>query len=78
MKVEQSWVIWGAKARLAPRPESGRSAGPFRVGDKHRGIVCPFLTIPFGSPSSSDLRHMQRTRSVDSIQFLPFLTTDVK
>lgn len=27
---------------------------------------------------SSDLRHMQRTRSVDSVQFLPFLTTDVK
>uniref|UniRef100_A0A8C5KNG3 Sugar transporter SWEET1 n=2 Tax=Jaculus jaculus TaxID=51337 RepID=A0A8C5KNG3_JACJA len=25
----------------------------------------------------SDLRHMQRTRSVDNVQFLPFLTTDV-
>ncbi|XP_069931158.1 sugar transporter SWEET1-like [Oryctolagus cuniculus] len=25
----------------------------------------------------SDLRHVQMTRSVDSIQFLPFLTTDV-
>ncbi|XP_017650423.1 sugar transporter SWEET1 isoform X2 [Nannospalax galili] len=27
--------------------------------------------------TGSDLRHMQKTRSVDSIQFLPFLTTDV-
>uniref|UniRef100_A0A8I6AS30 Sugar transporter SWEET n=1 Tax=Rattus norvegicus TaxID=10116 RepID=A0A8I6AS30_RAT len=40
-------------------------------------IFYPLLTISFGSPSSLDLRHMQRTQSVDSIQFLPFLTMDV-
>nr|XP_040143595.1 sugar transporter SWEET1 isoform X2 [Ictidomys tridecemlineatus] len=31
----------------------------------------------FSAISSSDLKHMQMTRSVDSVQFLPFLTTDI-
>ncbi|XP_042537725.1 sugar transporter SWEET1 isoform X2 [Dipodomys spectabilis] len=39
---------------------------------------CPFIPLfPSGPHYSSDLRHMQMTRSVDSVQFLPFLTTDV-
>lgn len=33
---------------------------------------------PSGPRYSSDLKHMRMTRSVDSVQFLPFLTTDVK
>lgn len=38
----------------------------------------PFSRPPSGPRYSSDLRHMQMTRRVDNVQFLPFLTTDVK
>uniref|UniRef100_A0A5F9C423 Sugar transporter SWEET1 n=1 Tax=Oryctolagus cuniculus TaxID=9986 RepID=A0A5F9C423_RABIT len=44
-------------------------------------VTCSFpelvCTLGMFSIGLSDLRHVQMTRSVDSIQFLPFLTTDV-
>lgn len=54
--------------------------------DRHRGFRLPSsLALPFhlsplpsGPRYSSDLKHMRMTRSVDNVQFLPFLTTDVK
>ncbi|XP_062048386.1 sugar transporter SWEET1 isoform X2 [Lepus europaeus] len=39
--------------------------------------ACVLFTLGMFSTGLSDLRHMQMTRSVDSVQFLPFLTTDV-
>ncbi|XP_062961102.1 sugar transporter SWEET1 isoform X3 [Cynocephalus volans] len=39
--------------------------------------ACVVFTLGMFSTGLSDLRHMRMTRSVDSIQFLPFLTTDV-
>ncbi|XP_027726466.1 sugar transporter SWEET1-like isoform X2 [Vombatus ursinus] len=39
--------------------------------------ACVLFTLCMFSAGLSDLRHMQTTRSVNNIQFLPFLTTDV-
>ncbi|XP_008591032.1 PREDICTED: sugar transporter SWEET1 isoform X2 [Galeopterus variegatus] len=39
--------------------------------------ACVVFTLGMFSTGLSDLRRMRMTRSVDSIQFLPFLTTDV-
>ncbi|XP_044528522.1 sugar transporter SWEET1 isoform X1 [Gracilinanus agilis] len=39
--------------------------------------ACLLFTLCMFSTGLSDLRHMQTTRSVTNIQFLPFLTTDV-
>ncbi|XP_070253688.1 sugar transporter SWEET1 isoform X1 [Myotis yumanensis] len=39
--------------------------------------VCVVFTLGMFSTGLSDLRHMWMTRRVDSVQFLPFLTTDV-
>ncbi|XP_004589041.1 sugar transporter SWEET1 [Ochotona princeps] len=39
--------------------------------------ACVLFTLGMFSTGLLDLRHMQMTRSVDSVQFLPFLTTDV-
>ncbi|XP_053461118.1 sugar transporter SWEET1 isoform X5 [Nycticebus coucang] len=39
--------------------------------------VCVVFTLVMFSTGLSDLRHMRMTRSVDSVQFLPFLTTEV-
>ncbi|KAM6219069.1 sugar transporter SWEET1 [Rhynchocyon petersi] len=39
--------------------------------------ACVFFTLGMFSTGLSDLRHMRVTRSVDSVQFLPFLTTDI-
>nr|XP_042135299.1 sugar transporter SWEET1 isoform X2 [Peromyscus maniculatus bairdii] len=47
------------------------------VADSVLSGACVLFTLGMFSTGLSDLRHMQRTRSVDSIQFLPFLTTDV-
>lgn len=57
-----------------------------REDDRYRGsrlpssLVLPshLTPMPSGLRYSSDLRHMRMTRSVDSVQFLPFLTTDFK
>ncbi|XP_008852570.1 sugar transporter SWEET1 isoform X5 [Nannospalax galili] len=47
------------------------------VADSFLSGACVLFTLGMFSTGLSDLRHMQKTRSVDSIQFLPFLTTDV-
>ncbi|XP_021105097.1 sugar transporter SWEET1 isoform X5 [Heterocephalus glaber] len=47
------------------------------VADSLLSGACVFFTLGMFSTGLSDLRHMQMTRSVDSVQFLPFLTTDV-
>ncbi|XP_034356188.1 sugar transporter SWEET1 [Arvicanthis niloticus] len=47
------------------------------VADSFLSSACVLFTLGMFSTGLSDLRHMQRTRSVDNIQFLPFLTTDV-
>ncbi|XP_045401219.1 sugar transporter SWEET1 isoform X3 [Lemur catta] len=39
--------------------------------------VCVVFTLGMFSTGLTDLRHMRMTRSVDSVQFLPFLTTEV-
>ncbi|XP_004714712.1 sugar transporter SWEET1 [Echinops telfairi] len=39
--------------------------------------ACVVFTLGMFSTGLSDLRHMRVTRSVDNVQFLPFLTTDV-
>uniref|UniRef100_A0A5F9CIT1 Sugar transporter SWEET1 n=1 Tax=Oryctolagus cuniculus TaxID=9986 RepID=A0A5F9CIT1_RABIT len=39
--------------------------------------ACVLFTIGMFSTGLSDLRHMQMTRRVDSVQFLPSLTTDI-
>ncbi|KAI2519447.1 solute carrier family 50 member 1 [Homo sapiens] len=40
--------------------------------------ACVVFTLGMFSAGLSDLRHMRMTRSVDNVQFLPFLTTEVK
>ncbi|XP_010642184.1 sugar transporter SWEET1 isoform X3 [Fukomys damarensis] len=47
------------------------------VADSLLSGACVVFTLGMFSTGLSDLRHMQMTRSVDSVQFLPFLTTDV-
>ncbi|XP_060248394.1 sugar transporter SWEET1 isoform X1 [Meriones unguiculatus] len=47
------------------------------AADSFLSSACVLFTLGMFSTGLSDLRHMQTTRSVDSIQFLPFLTTDV-
>ncbi|XP_048212351.1 sugar transporter SWEET1 isoform X2 [Perognathus longimembris pacificus] len=47
------------------------------VADSLLSGACVLFTLAMFSTGLSDLRHMQMTRSVDSVQFLPFLTTDV-
>ncbi|XP_006943192.3 sugar transporter SWEET1 isoform X2 [Felis catus] len=42
------------------------------VADSFLSGACVLFTLII-----SDLRHMRMTRSVDSVQFLPFLTTDI-
>ncbi|XP_033055254.1 sugar transporter SWEET1 isoform X1 [Trachypithecus francoisi] len=39
--------------------------------------ACVVFTLGMFSAGLSDLRHMRMTRSVDNVQFLPFLTTEV-
>uniref|UniRef100_A0A8C7BN14 Sugar transporter SWEET1 n=1 Tax=Neovison vison TaxID=452646 RepID=A0A8C7BN14_NEOVI len=39
--------------------------------------ACVLFTLAMYSTGLSDLRQMRTTRSVDSVQFLPFLTTDI-
>ncbi|XP_036778276.2 sugar transporter SWEET1 isoform X3 [Manis pentadactyla] len=46
------------------------------VADSLLSGACVLFTLGMFSTGLSDLRHMRRTRSVDSVQFLPFLTTD--
>lgn len=94
VKVESGREGRGTRARLVTLPEGegqgaeGRAGGLqlSRKDDRHRGfrrpssLVLPFhlSLLPSGPRYSSDLKHMRMTRSVDSVQFLPFLTTDVK
>ncbi|XP_037356091.1 sugar transporter SWEET1 isoform X2 [Talpa occidentalis] len=47
------------------------------VTDSLLSAACVFFTLCMFSTGLSDIRHMWITRSVDSVQFLPFLTTDV-
>ncbi|XP_004693849.1 PREDICTED: sugar transporter SWEET1 isoform X1 [Condylura cristata] len=47
------------------------------VTDSLLSGACVFFTLCMFSTGLSDIRHMWITRSVDSVQFLPFLTTDV-
>ncbi|XP_003475651.1 sugar transporter SWEET1 isoform X1 [Cavia porcellus] len=47
------------------------------VADSLLSGACVVFTLGMFSTGLSDLRHMQMTQSVDSVQFLPFLTTDV-
>lgn len=47
------------------------------VADSLLSGACVLFTLGMFSTGLSDLRHMRRTRSVDNVQFLPFLTTDV-
>ncbi|XP_037681749.1 sugar transporter SWEET1 isoform X1 [Choloepus didactylus] len=47
------------------------------VADSLLSGACVLFTLGMFSTGLSDLRHMRMTRSVDSVQFLPFLTTDV-
>ncbi|XP_077012470.1 sugar transporter SWEET1 isoform X1 [Tamandua tetradactyla] len=47
------------------------------VADSLLSGACILFTLGMFSTGLSDLRHMRMTRSVDSVQFLPFLTTDV-
>ncbi|KAF7460674.1 sugar transporter SWEET1 [Marmota monax] len=51
--------------------------GPGGVADTLLSGACVLFTLGMFSTGLSDLRHMQMTRSVDSVQFLPFLTTDI-
>ncbi|XP_047421090.1 sugar transporter SWEET1 isoform X3 [Sciurus carolinensis] len=51
--------------------------GPGGVADSLLSGACVLFTLGMFSTGLSDLRHMQMTRSVDSVQFLPFLTTDI-
>nr|XP_017531929.1 sugar transporter SWEET1 isoform X2 [Manis javanica] len=46
------------------------------VADSLLSGACVLFTLGMFSTGLSDLRHMRMTRSVDSVQFLPFLTTD--
>ncbi|XP_007946697.1 sugar transporter SWEET1 [Orycteropus afer afer] len=50
---------------------------PDAVVDSLLSGACVLFTLGMFSTGLSDLRHMRVTRSVDSVQFLPFLTTDV-
>uniref|UniRef100_A0A8C8X5S2 Sugar transporter SWEET1 n=1 Tax=Panthera leo TaxID=9689 RepID=A0A8C8X5S2_PANLE len=47
------------------------------VADSLLSGACVLFTLIMYSTGLSDLRHMRMTRSVDSVQFLPFLTTDI-
>ncbi|XP_039107404.1 sugar transporter SWEET1 isoform X1 [Hyaena hyaena] len=47
------------------------------VADSLLSGACVLFTLVMFSTGLSDLRHMRMTRSVDSVQFLPFLTTDI-
>ncbi|XP_029791900.1 sugar transporter SWEET1 [Suricata suricatta] len=47
------------------------------VADSLLSGACVLFTLVMYSTGLSDLRHMRMTRSVDSVQFLPFLTTDI-
>ncbi|XP_054419014.1 sugar transporter SWEET1 isoform X2 [Pteronotus mesoamericanus] len=47
------------------------------VADTLLSGACVVFTLGMFSTGLSDLRHMWMTRRVDSVQFLPFLTTDV-
>ncbi|XP_028910567.1 sugar transporter SWEET1 [Ornithorhynchus anatinus] len=47
------------------------------VTDSLLSGACVLFTLAMFSTGLSDLRHMRLSRSVDSVQFLPFLTTDV-
>ncbi|KAM4805006.1 sugar transporter SWEET1 isoform X1 [Urocitellus parryii] len=51
--------------------------GPGGAADTLLSGACVLFTLGMFSTGLSDLRHMQMTRSVDSVQFLPFLTTDI-
>lgn len=77
----------GEAGHLRENPESrGRDrdlpwSGDDGIGDLDSPAAAPpFHRSPLlsGPRYSSDLRHMRMTRSVDSVQFLPFLTTDIK
>ncbi|KAM9243452.1 sugar transporter SWEET1 isoform 1-T1 [Dugong dugon] len=50
---------------------------PGAVVDSLLSGACVLFTLGMFSTGLSDLRHMRVTRSVDNVQFLPFLTTDV-
>ncbi|KAI5758426.1 SLC50A1 [Gulo gulo luscus] len=47
------------------------------VADSLLPGACVLFTLAMYSTGLSDLRQMRTTRSVDSVQFLPFLTTDI-
>ncbi|XP_045732515.1 sugar transporter SWEET1 isoform X3 [Mirounga angustirostris] len=47
------------------------------VADSLLSGACVLFTLAMYSTGLSDLRQMRMTRSVDSVQFLPFLTTDI-
>uniref|UniRef100_A0A9L0JM21 Sugar transporter SWEET1 n=1 Tax=Equus asinus TaxID=9793 RepID=A0A9L0JM21_EQUAS len=47
------------------------------VADSLLSGACVLFTLGMFSSGLSDLRHMRMTRSVDNVQFLPFLTTDI-
>ncbi|XP_040143601.1 sugar transporter SWEET1 isoform X4 [Ictidomys tridecemlineatus] len=51
--------------------------GPGGAADTLLSGACVLFTLGMFSTGLSDLKHMQMTRSVDSVQFLPFLTTDI-
>ncbi|XP_006895874.1 PREDICTED: sugar transporter SWEET1 isoform X1 [Elephantulus edwardii] len=50
---------------------------PYVVVDSLLSGACVLFTLGMFSTGLTDLRHMRVTRSVDSVQFLPFLTTDI-
>ncbi|XP_049638287.1 sugar transporter SWEET1 isoform X2 [Suncus etruscus] len=47
------------------------------VGDSLLAGACVFFTLCMFSSGLSDFRHIWKTRSVEHVQFLPFLTTDI-
>lgn len=88
-KPGSKWIrVEGAGAPEGEARETGRGRDLQLSGDDHRcrGFRLPsspllsshLSPLLSGLHYSSDLRHMRMTRSVDNVQFLPFLTTDIK
>uniref|UniRef100_F6UKD7 Sugar transporter SWEET1 n=3 Tax=Monodelphis domestica TaxID=13616 RepID=F6UKD7_MONDO len=72
----------GARGNQGAGPEllglgAGAEMEPADAIDTLLSGACVLFTLCMFSTGLSDLRHMQTTRSVTNIQFLPFLTTDV-
>ncbi|XP_053461115.1 sugar transporter SWEET1 isoform X2 [Nycticebus coucang] len=76
------WGYWGGRVsdQLPGAGPSARGGAPvsqilYRLG--RRAVLRSGSDSRRDGDRRSDLRHMRMTRSVDSVQFLPFLTTEV-